>query len=179
MLSLFVAVILDNLELDEDIKKLKQLKFREQSAEIKETLPFRLRIFEKFPDSPQMTCLHKVPSDFNLPKVSFLRLSITCHYVKNCIDVQYGLISYQVRESFMRQFVYEVEDDENEGIKRLHETFDSKMVYRKQRPVQILNKPPKVRTVETNLKKAAVNYIIKLVNLFYHYLSFLKKSNPC
>lgn len=69
MLSLFVAVILDNLELDEDIKKLKQLKFREQSAEIKETLPFRLRIFEKFPDSPQMTCLHHVPSDFSLPKV--------------------------------------------------------------------------------------------------------------
>lgn len=62
-------MILDNLELDEDIKKLKQLKFREQSAEIKESLPFRLRIFEKFPDSPQMTCLHKVPSDFNLPKV--------------------------------------------------------------------------------------------------------------
>lgn len=60
VLSLFVAVILDNLELDEDIKKLKQLKFREQSAEIKETLPFRLRIFEKF------------PSDFNLPKVCIL-----------------------------------------------------------------------------------------------------------
>ena len=72
VLSLFVAVILDNLELDEDIKKLKQLKFREQSAEIKETLPFRLRIFERFPDSPQMTCLHKVPSDFNLPKVCVL-----------------------------------------------------------------------------------------------------------
>lgn len=72
VLSLFVAVILDNLELDEDIKKLKQLKFREQSAEIKETLPFRLRIFERFPDSPQMTCLHKVPSDFNLPKVCIL-----------------------------------------------------------------------------------------------------------
>lgn len=69
MLSLFVAVILDNLELDEDIKKLKQLKFREQSAEIKETLPFRLRIFEKFPDSPKMACLHKLPSDFILPKV--------------------------------------------------------------------------------------------------------------
>lgn len=70
VLSLFVAVILDNLELDEDIKKLKQLKFREQSAEIKETLPFRLRVFEKFPDSPQMTILHKIPSDFTLPKVS-------------------------------------------------------------------------------------------------------------
>lgn len=71
VLSLFVAVILDNLELDEDIKKLKQLKFREQSAEIKETLPFRLRVFEKFPDSPQMVCLHKIPSDYILPKVSF------------------------------------------------------------------------------------------------------------
>ncbi|KAJ8954958.1 hypothetical protein NQ318_000389 [Aromia moschata] len=93
VLSLFVAVILDNLELDEDIKKLKQLKYREQSAEIKETLPFRLRIFEKFPDSPLMVTLHKVPSDFNLPKV---------------------------RESFMRQFVYETEEDENSegGLKK-------------------------------------------------------------
>ncbi|XP_043249225.1 sodium leak channel non-selective protein [Colletes gigas] len=133
VLSLFVAVILDNLELDEDIKKLKQLKFREQSAEIKETLPFRLRIFEKFPDSPQMTCLHKVPSDFSLPKV---------------------------RESFMRQFVFEMENEENEGAKKVNETFDSKMVYRKQRPVKILNNPPKVRNVVINLKKAAVSYII-------------------
>lgn len=40
VLSLFVAVILDNLQLDEDIKKLKQLKFREQSAEIKGKLRF-------------------------------------------------------------------------------------------------------------------------------------------
>ncbi|XP_076223619.1 sodium leak channel non-selective protein na [Nomia melanderi] len=133
VLSLFVAVILDNLELDEDIKKLKQLKFREQSAEIKETLPFRLRIFEKFPDSPQMTCLHKVPSDFSLPKV---------------------------RESFMRQFVFEMENEENEGVKKVNETFDSKMIYRKQRPVKILNNLPKVRNVVTSLKKAAVTYII-------------------
>jgi len=71
VLSLFVAVILDNLELDEELKKLKQLRFREQSAEIKETLPFRLRIFEKFPDRPKMTSIHKQPSDFNLPKVMF------------------------------------------------------------------------------------------------------------
>ena len=69
VLSLFVAVILDNLELDEDIKKLKQMKAREMSAEIKKTLPRRLRLFEKFPDRPQMTRLHKIPSDFNLPKV--------------------------------------------------------------------------------------------------------------
>lgn len=80
------------------------------------------------------------------------------HYI---FDNFFNLNFSQVRESFMRQFVYEVEDDENEGIKRISETFDSKMVYRKQRPVQILNKPPKVRTVETSFKKAAVTYIIK------------------
>ncbi|XP_066250989.1 sodium leak channel NALCN isoform X4 [Euwallacea similis] len=138
VLSLFVAVILDNLELDEDIKKLKQLKYREQSAEIKETLPFRLRIFEKFPDSPLMVTLHKVPSDFNLPKV---------------------------RESFMRQFVYETEDEENTetGIKRLtaEEMFDSKIVYRKQRPLNILNRLPKVRSVNIKLKKTTVSHIIR------------------
>lgn len=135
MLSLFVAVILDNLELDEDIKKLKQLKFREQHAEIKETLPFRLRIFERFPDSPQMTCLHKVPSDFVLPNV---------------------------RESFMRQFVYEMEEDEfSEGGKKVSEVFDSKIVYRKKKPVQIMMDPPKVRNISNELRKAAINYIIK------------------
>lgn len=67
----------------------------------------------------------------------------------------------QVRESFMRQFVFEMENEENEGAKKVNETFDSKMIYRKQRPVKILNNPPKVRNVVTNLKKAAVNYIIK------------------
>nr|XP_022905001.1 sodium leak channel non-selective protein [Onthophagus taurus] len=136
VLSLFVAVILDNLELDEDIKKLKQLKYREQSAEIKETLPFRLRIFEKFPDSPLMVTLHKVPSDFNLPKV---------------------------RESFMRQFVCETEDDENsEGsVKKIsEEIFDTKVMYRKQKPLKILNNVPKVRVGHPKLKKTAIAHII-------------------
>ncbi|KAL7983884.1 hypothetical protein Chor_000760 [Crotalus horridus] len=74
LLSLFVAVILDNLELDEDLKKLKQLKVflgppnfcfllfcfnfqlkqSEANADTKEKLPLRLRIFEKFPNRPQM-----------------------------------------------------------------------------------------------------------------------------
>lgn len=78
MLSLFVAVILDNLELDEDIKKVKQLKAREQSAGYTEELPLRLRLFESFPDSPQMTRLHKQANEFNIPKVrdSFMRAFI-------------------------------------------------------------------------------------------------------
>lgn len=61
----------------------------------------------------------------------------------------------------MRQFVFEMENEENEGVKKINETFDSKMIYRKQRPVKILNNPSKVRNVVTSLKKAAVIYIIK------------------
>ncbi|BES93887.1 voltage-gated ion channel [Nesidiocoris tenuis] len=134
VLSLFVAVILDNLELDEDIKKLKQLKFREQSAEIKETLPFRLRVFEKFPDSPQMTVLHKVSNDFILPKV---------------------------RESFMRQFVLEYKDEENECLKKICcESYDVKIVYRKQRLVKMLNNLNKVRYVNSDLRKTSITSII-------------------
>lgn len=138
VLSLFVAVILDNLELDEDIKKLKQLKFREQSAEIKETLPFRLRIFEKFPDSPQMTILHKIPSDFTLPKV---------------------------RESFMKQFVIEMEPDDPsylEGYSKrpMSECWESNVVFRKQKPVRIINRTAKVRSAGNSLKKSAITHII-------------------
>ena len=44
VMSFFVAVILDNLELDEDAKKIKQLKLREDSSDIKEDLPMRLRL---------------------------------------------------------------------------------------------------------------------------------------
>ncbi len=36
-----MAVILDNLELDEEAKKVKQLKLREDSSDIKEDLPLR------------------------------------------------------------------------------------------------------------------------------------------
>ncbi|XP_037936691.1 sodium leak channel non-selective protein [Teleopsis dalmanni] len=137
VLSLFVAVILDNLELDEDIKKLKQLKFREQSAEIKETLPFRLRIFEKFPDSPQMTILHRIPNDFTLPKV---------------------------RESFMKHFVIELETEDPslvENCKRpMSEYWESNIVFRKQKPVRIMNKTAKVRSAGSSLRKLAITHII-------------------
>ncbi|KAH9490260.1 hypothetical protein Btru_035289, partial [Bulinus truncatus] len=75
VISLFVAVILDNLELDEDIKKLKQLKVREQSLETQEMLPLRLRIFSKFPDHPQMVRLYKMPGEFQISDIreSFIR----------------------------------------------------------------------------------------------------------
>ncbi|VVC28002.1 Hypothetical protein CINCED_3A019232 [Cinara cedri] len=135
VLSLFVAVILDNLELDEELKKLKQLRFREQSAEIKETLPFRLRIFEKFPDRPKMTSIHKQPSDFNLPKV---------------------------RESFMRQFVLDKSDEETslENINKTSEVVTPPSMTRKQHPMQLLSNPPKVRTVTPEIRKEIISNII-------------------
>ncbi|CAK9304150.1 unnamed protein product [Gordionus sp. m RMFG-2023] len=75
VLSLFVAVILDNLELEEDIKKMKQLKLSEQTAGKEAQLPWRLRIFDKFSPHPQLIKLHRMTSDFSLPKIreSFLR----------------------------------------------------------------------------------------------------------
>ncbi|VDN02709.1 unnamed protein product [Thelazia callipaeda] len=69
VLSLFVAVILDNLEMDEELKKVKQLKAREETTCMRTTLPWRLRIFDKFPTRPQMVELRKVSSEFPLPKV--------------------------------------------------------------------------------------------------------------
>uniref|UniRef100_A0A914H0J3 Ion transport domain-containing protein n=1 Tax=Globodera rostochiensis TaxID=31243 RepID=A0A914H0J3_GLORO len=75
VLSLFVAVILDNLEMDEELKKVKQLKAREETTSMRTQLPWRLRIFEKFPTRPQMVELRKVSREFPLPKVrdSFTR----------------------------------------------------------------------------------------------------------
>ncbi|CAF3639514.1 unnamed protein product [Adineta steineri] len=75
VLSLFVAVILDNLELEEDVKMVKQLKTREASAETQQKLPWRLRVFERFPDHPQMIELSRLPNDFIIPKIrdSFMR----------------------------------------------------------------------------------------------------------
>ena len=83
VMSLFVAVILDNLELDEEAKKVKQLKIREDSSDVKEDLPLRLRIFEKFPARPLMARLNKTPSDYVVPKI---------------------------RESFMSKFIYQTDD---------------------------------------------------------------------
>lgn len=70
------------------LPQVKQLKMREESSDIKEDLPLRLKIFEKFPERPLMTSLSKIPSDFATPKV---------------------------RDSFVSKFVYETEEDRDEA----------------------------------------------------------------
>ncbi|KAK3859162.1 hypothetical protein Pcinc_034699, partial [Petrolisthes cinctipes] len=140
VLSLFVAVILDNLELDEDFKKLKQIKAREQSAGIQETLPLRLRVFEKFPARPTMARLHKVPSDFSLPKV---------------------------RESFMRQYLEE-EVEEEDGLGKGRGGLlggeggdeDASISFRKRRPVRLLTPLSHPRNADYEKKKQGVSNII-------------------
>ncbi|CAJ0935665.1 unnamed protein product, partial [Mesorhabditis belari] len=82
VLSLFVAVILDNLEMDEELKKVKQLKVREENS-MRTTLPWRLRVFDRFPTRPQMVSLKRMNGEFPLPKI---------------------------RHSFTRQFAEEIED---------------------------------------------------------------------
>lgn len=81
MLSLFVAVILDNLELNEDIKKLKQMKARVQRAEIKKGLPIRLRLFQNFLDHPKMARLKYVNPGFKVPKVSCLTIIFILKFI--------------------------------------------------------------------------------------------------
>ncbi|KAI1303017.1 Sodium leak channel non-selective protein [Halotydeus destructor] len=132
VLSLFVAVILDNLELDEDIKKVKQLKAREQSAGISEELPVRLRIFEHFRDSPQMTKLGKLASEFSIPKV---------------------------RDSFMKTFIDE-DDDDTPSMKKLAMDGDQLVTYRKNYPIKLLTSPNKTRTANSILQKSTVQMIV-------------------
>uniref|UniRef100_A0A7E4UYD6 Sodium leak channel NALCN n=1 Tax=Panagrellus redivivus TaxID=6233 RepID=A0A7E4UYD6_PANRE len=81
VLSLFVAVILDNLEMDEELKKVKQLKAKEAITSMRTNLPWRLRIFERFPTRPQMVSLKRVESDFLAPKI---RDSFTTNFVTDC-----------------------------------------------------------------------------------------------
>ena len=73
--SVFIAVILDNLEIKEETKLLKQRKLGEEGLNIEESLPKRLQIFGKFKESPRLVETWKVSDNFPVPKVrqSFMR----------------------------------------------------------------------------------------------------------
>lgn len=63
-----------------------QLKQSEANADTKEKLPLRLRIFEKFPNRPQMVKISKLPSDFTVPKIRYLTISLTV-YLKCTVKI--------------------------------------------------------------------------------------------
>uniref|UniRef100_A0A8C5SHY9 Sodium leak channel NALCN n=1 Tax=Laticauda laticaudata TaxID=8630 RepID=A0A8C5SHY9_LATLA len=141
LLSLFVAVILDNLELDEDLKKLKQLKQSEANADTKEKLPLRLRIFEKFPNRPQMVKISKLPSDFTVPKI---------------------------RESFMKQFIDRQQQDTTCLLRRLPSASSSSCDHTKRLAVEDKYIDQKLRKSVFSIrarnlleKESAINKILR------------------
>lgn len=77
IMSVFVAVIVDNLELDEDLKIMKQHKMDEETGSTHEKLPMRIRIYERFKEDPRLVKMSrlKIASEFPTPKIreSFMR----------------------------------------------------------------------------------------------------------
>ncbi|KAK3727865.1 hypothetical protein QZH41_001643 [Actinostola sp. cb2023] len=68
---------IDNLELDEDVKIMKQHKMDEETSVTHEKLPLRIRIYERFKEDPRLVKMSrlKIASEFPTPKIreSFMR----------------------------------------------------------------------------------------------------------
>ena len=76
LISVFVALILDNLELEEDVKIAKQRRLGEEVADTHEKLPARMRIYQNLKPRPKLTKIDYVET--TLPK---LRQSFVSKYV--------------------------------------------------------------------------------------------------
>jgi hypothetical protein len=79
-MSFFVAVILDNLELDEEAKKVKQLKLREDSSDIKEDLPLRNGVQKSSPDLKKIFYRIRIGRSFRLCSGSGSRACIVFNH---------------------------------------------------------------------------------------------------
>lgn len=91
IMSVFVAVILDNLELDEEVKIMKQKKMGGECRESTEELPLRLRVFERFRDDPLLVRMSRIKTaaDFSTPKIrdSFMKKFIDSSSVETSMGV--------------------------------------------------------------------------------------------
>lgn len=190
VLSLFVAVILDNLELPEDLKKAKQEKAREQTVCICEELPLRLRVFERFPDSPQMTKLHKSASEFNVPKVresfmrSFVDVADNHNTIKNCI--RSGMINGAAldayptgggqsktgkakainKKSAQRNTTNRVVvSDKKSDYSSIRSPTESKSQLTRLPSIKLLTNPSKTSSTSKILRKTTINQLIEESNL--------------
>ena len=78
LISVFVALILDNLELEEGVKLLKQHRQGVEVADTQEALPARIQLFEKLKPRPKLVSLDNM-NECSLPKVrqSFVNKFIT------------------------------------------------------------------------------------------------------
>lgn len=70
VLSTFVAVILDNLEYPECVKREKQVQYDDVPLDGGSVLPMRLRVFQRFKPNPRIVRLNNMPADFCQPLIS-------------------------------------------------------------------------------------------------------------
>lgn len=82
LVSVFVALILDNLELSEELKMLKQRRLGEEVADTHEKLPHRLRVFDHLKPRPKVIDMDNV--ECSLPKI---RRSFVTNYVSSADDI--------------------------------------------------------------------------------------------
>lgn len=90
LISVFVALVLDNLELTEEVKIAKQRRLGEEVADTQEKLPARMRFYQKLKPQPKLTKIDYVET--TLPKI---RQSFVTNYVSkgDQIDEQMPLIT--------------------------------------------------------------------------------------
>jgi hypothetical protein len=149
---------------------------REQSAEIQEQLPWRLRIFQTFPNHPQLVTLKRIPNEFEMPKIreTFLKNFINEDYCKGFeslhdIGKKFSLDSDSIKRDIssakfmtvpsMRKGQYQLEVDD-----------PSINMIRKRRPqmvktqincqIKVLNNLKIQRSNRYNMKKIVLNNII-------------------
>ena len=67
LVSVFIALILDNLDLEEELKIVKQRRQRDEAGTKASELPLRIEIFNKFPSSPKVIAVKHV--EYVVPKI--------------------------------------------------------------------------------------------------------------
>ena len=100
LISVFVALILDNLELNEEVKIAKQRRLGEEVADTQEKLPRRMRLYQKLKPQPKLTKIDYVET--SLPKI---RQSFVTNYVTKGdeIDEQLPLIAQLSSSRYKRE----------------------------------------------------------------------------
>ena len=93
LISVFVALILDNLELDEEVKIIKQHQLGEV-ADLNQKLPLRLRVFENLKARPKIVKMEKIGC--SIPKVresfmtNYLQVDSNADVVRGDLDFDHA-----------------------------------------------------------------------------------------
>jgi len=149
---------------------------REQSAEIQEQLPWRLRIFQTFPNHPQLVTLKRIPNEFEMPKIreTFLKNFINEDYCKgfeslhdigktfsldsDCIKRDLSSAKFMTVPS-MRKGQYQLEVDDP-SINMIRKRKPQMVKTQINCQIKVLNNLKIQRSNRYNMKKIVLNNII-------------------